>query len=265
MPTATIFLRSTKDGFPQGDLELVNYLNEQPSPDDVDEVWVDGHIDRDVGAFVPPLQSVLIVPESADGTPDPLCAIKLFHLSFRDFLVSPDLAKDDEGKKFWIDEAQAHSKLAGHCLRMLSDATLNEDMCRVKALGTRRAAASKTKIAEHLPEEVAYACSYWVQHVVKSGEHIKDDGEVHQFLKKHLLHWIEVLSWLGKASDVIHSLRALQSIVNADQGEKLISMLEDASRLALRNRYIIDEAPLQISARANYPSLPSHRDITVHW
>ncbi|KAK4907072.1 hypothetical protein LTR49_023865 [Elasticomyces elasticus] len=223
------------------------------------------HIDRDVGAFVPPLQSVLIVPESADGTPDPLCAIKLFHLSFRDFLVSPDLAKDDEGKKFWIDEAQAHSKLAGHCLRMLSDATLNEDMCRVKALGTRRAAASKTKIAEHLPEEVAYACSYWVQHVVKSGEHIKDDGEVHQFLKKHLLHWIEVLSWLGKASDVIHSLRALQSIVNADQGEKLISMLEDASRLALRNRYIIDEAPLQISARANYPSLPSHRDITVHW
>ncbi|KAK5689539.1 hypothetical protein LTR17_026240 [Elasticomyces elasticus] len=201
---------------------------------------------QDVGAFVPPLQSVLNVPHSADGTPDPLCAIKLFHLSFRDFLVNPDLAKDDEGRKFWIDEAQAHSKLAGHCLRLLSDATLNEDMCRVKSLGTRRAAVSKTKIAEHLPEEVAYACSYWIEHVVKSGEHIKDDCEVHQFLKKHLLHWIEALSWLGKASDVIHSLRALQSIVNADQGEKLISMLEDASRLALRNRYIIDEAPLQI-------------------
>ncbi|KAK5673979.1 hypothetical protein LTS10_013255 [Elasticomyces elasticus] len=201
---------------------------------------------QDVGAFVPPLQSVLNVPESADGAPDPLCAIKLFHLSFRDFLVNPELAKDDEGKKFWIDEAQAHSKLAGHCLRLLSDATLNEDMCRVKSLGTRRAAVSKTKIAEHLPEEVAYACSYWIQHVVKSGEHIKDDCEVHQFLKKHLLHWIEALSWLGKASGVIHSLRALQSIVNADQGERLISMLEDASRLALRNRYIIDEAPLQI-------------------
>ncbi|KAK5741118.1 hypothetical protein LTS12_024699, partial [Elasticomyces elasticus] len=201
---------------------------------------------QDVGAFVPPLQSVLNVPESADGTPDPLCAIKLFHLSFRDFLVNPDLVKDDEGKNFWINEAQAHSKLAGHCLRLLSDATLNEDMCRVKALGTRRAAVSKTKIAEHLPEEVAYACSYWIEHVVKSGEHIKDDCEVHQFLKKHLLHWIEALSWLGKASDVIHSLRALQSIVNAGQGEKLISMLEDASRLALRNRYIIDEAPLQI-------------------
>lgn len=169
---------------------------------------------QDVGAFVPPLQSVLNVPESADGTPDPLCAIKLFHLSFRDFLVNPDLAKDDEGKKFWIDEAQAHGKLAGHCLRLLSDATLSEDMCRVKALGTRRAAVSKTKIAEHLPEEVAYACSYWIQHVVKSGEHIKDDCEVHQFLKKHLLHWIEALSWLGKTSDVIHSLRALQSIVN---------------------------------------------------
>ncbi|KAK5689301.1 hypothetical protein LTR17_026359 [Elasticomyces elasticus] len=143
---------------------------------------------QDVGAFLAPLQPVLNVPHNADGTPDPLCAIKLFHLSFRDFLVNPDLAKDDEGSKFWIDEAQAHSKLAGHCLRLLSDATLHEDMCRVKALGTRRAAVSKTKIAEHLPEEVAYACSYWIQHVVKSREHIQDDCEAHQFLKKHLLH-----------------------------------------------------------------------------
>ncbi|KAI4841987.1 WD40 repeat-like protein [Aureobasidium sp. EXF-8845] len=194
---------------------------------------------REVGTFIPPLRSVLNLPEKADGTLDPLGAIKPFHLSFRDFLVDPDLAADDEGGKFWINEAQAHKQLAGHCLRLLRGGTLMEDVCRIDAPGTRRAAISQAIIAKHLPGEVAYACSYWVQHISTSGERLKDDGVVHQFLKNHLLHWIEALSWLGKASDVIHSLGSLRAIVD------LSIMLHDASRFALRNRYIIDEAPLQ--------------------
>ena len=35
------------------------------------------------------------------------------------------------------------------------------------------------------------------------------------------------------------------SVVQHDGGKQLSSMLDDASRFALRNRYIIDEAPLQ--------------------
>jgi hypothetical protein len=37
-----------------------------------------------------------------------------------------------------------------------------------------------------------------------------------------LLHWIEALSWLGKASDVIHNLEALQSIVDVGHALTLV-------------------------------------------
>jgi len=169
---------------------------------------------EDVGRFIPPLQSVLHIPERADGTTDPSGTIKLFHLSFRDFLVDPALTNDDEGKILRIDEAQAHGQLADRALRLLSDGSLIEDMCQVKAPGTRRVAVSKAEVTAHLSEEVAYACCHWVQHVVNSGEHVDDGGAVHQFLKKHLLHWMEALSWLGKASDIVHSLGILRSVVD---------------------------------------------------
>jgi hypothetical protein len=179
---------------------------------------------QDIGALIPPLRSVLNIPERADGTPDLFGTIKLFHLSFRDFLVDPDLAEDKKDRKFWIDEARAHTKLAYHCLRLLGDGALNEDVCCVQAPGTRRAAISRAKVTEHLSEEVAYACCYWVQHIVTSRERVKDEGQVHQFLKKHLLHWIEALSWLGRVSGVIHNLRFLQSVVDVSYTPALLAL-----------------------------------------
>jgi hypothetical protein len=167
-----------------------------------------------VCTLITPLRSVLNVPENVDGGVDVLGAIELFHISFRDFLVDPILAADGEGAKLWIDEAQAHKRLTGDCLRLLSENGLGEDVCRVRAPGTRRAAVSQAVIAKSLPEEVAYACSYWVQHVVGSKGLLEDDSDVHRFLKTHLLHWIEALSWLGKAYDVIQSLGSLQAIVD---------------------------------------------------
>jgi hypothetical protein len=50
-------------------------------------------------------------------------------------------------------------------------------------------------------------------------ERLKDDGHIHRFLKVDLLHWIEALNWLGKASDIIYSLGFLQAIVDAGQAQ----------------------------------------------
>lgn len=184
---------------------------------------------EDVGSIVPPLQSVLNVAEKADGTPDPLGPIKLFHLSFRDFLVDPALAKDDKGRMFWIDEAQSHNVLAESCLRLLSTGTLRKDVCQVEAPGTRRVAVSKLEIMKHLPEDVAYACCYWVHHVVKSGRPLDDDGPGYTFLKTHFLHWFEAMSWLGKASQVIHDIAMLLRIKN-------VSVLQRYRRLCSARR-----------------------------
>merc|ERR1712070_635665 len=99
------------------------------------------------------------------------------------------------------------------------------------------------------------------QHVRSSGDRIKDSDIVLRFLKKHVLHWMEALSWLGKTSDVIHTVTALRSAVDLDEGKELLNLLHDASRFTLCNRSIIDEAPLQkyLSALLFAPSLSTVR------
>ncbi|KAM0718395.1 hypothetical protein Q7P37_005465 [Cladosporium fusiforme] len=197
------------------------------------------------GAYITHLRSVLNVAERPEGTLDPLGTIKIFHLSFREFITNPDLMQHDDGKQFWINEDEAHGNIADYCLRLLSEDTLKEDVCQVKDPGTRRMALEKTRVVQHLPAEVAYASRYWIQHLVASRRQLKDGDTVHQFLKKHLLHWMEALSWLGKISDAIRNLEALRAAVNPDTAKWLSSLLDDTSRFVLRNRYIIDQAPLQ--------------------
>jgi hypothetical protein len=67
------------------------------------------------------LHSVLKIPESPD---DP---VRLFHLSFRDFLVDSEKRKDEEKYRFWVDKQETHERLATQCLGLLSSA-LREDM-----------------------------------------------------------------------------------------------------------------------------------------
>ena len=107
-----------------------------------------------------------------------------------------------------------HRQLGMHCIRLLESGSLKEDICGVVGPGTRRSAVAKSEVRASLPEALTYACSYWVQHVVSGEEQIKDDGAVLQFLQKHILHWMEALSWLGKTSDVIHNITALRSVVD---------------------------------------------------
>jgi len=158
-----------------------------------------------------PLSSVLNIPRTADGRIHPTTPITLFHLSFRDFLLDASL-KDEN--KFWIETRKMHGILGKQCVRLLDSCTLREDICALNKPGARRAKVAKSTVHDSLPEAVAYACRYWVQHVVDSGEHVTDDGAVYPFLEKHLLHWMEALSWLGRASDIIHGLRALRSVIN---------------------------------------------------
>jgi hypothetical protein len=166
---------------------------------------------REVVRALEPLHSVLNISQAADGRMDLTIPITLFHLSFRDFLVDPNLKNENV---FWIQASEKHRGLGMHCIRLLESGGLKEDVCGVVAPGTQRSEVANSAVHAFLPEAVVYACCYWVQHVVNGGDRIKDDSAVYRFLEKHMLHWIEALSWLGKASDVIHNLGALQSVVD---------------------------------------------------
>lgn len=179
----------------------------------------------EVGLVVLSLRSVLSFPEKADGVPELCVTVKLFHQSFRDFLLDPDLTELDNGKLFWIDENKAHADLAARCVRLLGGGVLKEDLCDVKAPGTRRKDVSKAKIEVYLPGEVVYACCYWVKHLVASKQASSDHEEIYQFLMKHLLHWMEALSWMGKASDVIHILKTLESAIDVSHMFACVALL----------------------------------------
>ena len=68
-------------------------------------------------------------------------------------------------------------------------------------------------VAGSLPPEVQYACLYWVQHLQRGGSQVCDGEEAHRFLQAHLLHWLEALGWMGKASEGIQAILSLEAHV----------------------------------------------------
>jgi hypothetical protein len=66
-----------------------------------------------------------------------------------------------------------------------------------------------------------YACRYWVYHVQHSMVQICDEDKVHVFLQKHVLHWLEALSFMNRISEVIGQLGLLQLLVSVGDAPKL--------------------------------------------
>jgi hypothetical protein len=153
------------------------------------------------------LHSVLNVPTSPESL------IRIFHLSFRDFLVDPDKADEPEKHPFWVDERQSHERLASRCLELLS-CHLKKDICNMIMPGTAREDIKASVIDSHLPSELRYACLYWVHHLEQSSTRITDSHPVYSFLTQHFLHWLEALSLLGKVSESISMIKGLQDIIS---------------------------------------------------
>ncbi len=155
------------------------------------------------------LHSVLSIPA------DQSMPVRLFHLSFRDFLVDPDKGKGKKEYPFWVDERKVHERLATRCLRLLSTpGTLKRDICNLRLPGTPRSKVSQQTIDTALPPEVQYACRYWVHHWKDSRCKIRDGDLVDDFLINHLLHWLEALSLLGRISESIDMMQDLLNLLD---------------------------------------------------
>ncbi|EYB31456.1 hypothetical protein FG05_30137 [Fusarium graminearum] len=147
------------------------------------------------------LHSVLDVPPSSDAP------VRMLHLSFRDYLMSPAAEKH----QFWIDEKKSARNLAKDCLRVME--TLQPDICRLKNPGTHRSTLKPEFINACMPPEVQYACLYWVNHQVVAGLGPGDATRLLKFLKQHFLHWLEAMSLLDRAFQITKLMRELQSAI----------------------------------------------------
>jgi hypothetical protein len=158
------------------------------------------------------LHSILNIPDEQN------IPIHLHHPSFRDFVLDKQRCHDLE---FRVNEAETHQALAEKCLQLMSD-NLKTDICDLRAPGTFLSEVDSSRVEQHLPAELQYASRYWIQHLQRSKASLPDNDSVHQFLRKHLLHWFEVLSLIGSISDGILGLSMLQSMVKVSHQRAVV-------------------------------------------
>jgi hypothetical protein len=116
----------------------------------------------------------IIAPTSSNQVP------QLYHKSFPDFITNNQRCVDTS---FYIVPEEHHAQAAQHCLQKFmanSDVNIDDD--------------------KRISDELVYACMHWANHLSKSGSHLATEllGLLDKFAFTHLLHWIEVLSLIGK-------------------------------------------------------------------
>ncbi|KAM0347540.1 hypothetical protein ACHAP4_011340, partial [Fusarium culmorum] len=136
--------------------------------------------------------------------------VRLLHLSFRDYLVDPENKGTVE---FLVDQKLIHRRLAKHCLRVMHDG-LRENICSLSFPGTHRCAVDAQLLEGRIRPELQYACMYWVHHQTKVELEPGDMDDMYDFLETHLLHWLEVLSLVGRLAESVGLIEELQSIVD---------------------------------------------------
>lgn len=159
----------------------------------------------DIDSLLDYLHSVLDVPHHP-GHP-----VRLLHLSFRDFLLDP--AK--HGKTpFSVDEIKAHEIIAIKCLELMNSREgLRRNPCNLESPGVIRSQIENQRIDECLAPELQYACRYWVEHLERSKNALCYQDRVHTFLRKHLLHWLESMSLMGRMTEAVGMITSLRSTV----------------------------------------------------
>jgi len=152
------------------------------------------------------LRSVINVPEN-ESQP-----VRLFHLSFRDFLQDPQRCSNP---RFQIDEKERHTSLFRTCMEHISQ--LRENMCNLWGPGVLITEIPDDTIQKSILPHVQYACRYWFDHL-RLGNPVEEDIRIiQQFLEQHFLHWLEGLSLIGEISNGAHMIIALEEILSVSR------------------------------------------------
>jgi hypothetical protein len=144
---------------------------------------------EDLMAILQPLSAVIHIPDADHG------AIKIIHLSFRDFMTSkiketrPDLLCGTE---------QQQSALASDILRIMYKA-LQFNICQLPTSYLRNQEMSDLPawLDRFVPDYLRYSCRFWVDHIVAMPYRAECAQEVGNLLYNKFLFWLEVMSLLG--------------------------------------------------------------------
>ncbi|PTB60044.1 hypothetical protein M431DRAFT_476586 [Trichoderma harzianum CBS 226.95] len=179
------------------------------------------------------LHSVLNVPKDENKP------IRLFHLSFRDFLLDH---KTPAKTAIWIDKKATNQKLAIQCLNIMRT-HLKKNLCNLPNYAVSSNNIPDETVSQHLSQPLEYSCRYWVEHLVQGQGPVEDSQS---FLEIHLLHWVEAMAILKCVPELIKALTYLQLFIQDNGDDQVSEFLLDAIRYVLRNERMIKKRPLQL-------------------
>ena len=134
------------------------------------------------------LHSVIRVPMASDSS------IRLFHASFRDYLFD---RRRCGNPAFLVHKEEAHRRLLQQCIHAMESA-LHRDMCDLQHPGVLVSEVTQSSIDVNIPLHVQYACRHWLDHSDSGRVSLADNGDVHQFLRRYSLYWLEVRALSAK-------------------------------------------------------------------
>lgn len=165
---------------------------------------------EDLEMILGQLDSVIQIP---DESARPL---SIYHSSFRDFLLNMPRHSIEH---FQIDMGDSHQMLGESCLRVLNG-SLKKDACGLQKPGALANDVAMDLVDRFLPKELQYACENWVQHLQKGSVEVQPHDEVHDFLRKHLLHWLEALSLMKQTSRAVSSMVLLEAMISVGDSSR---------------------------------------------
>ncbi|KAK0631179.1 hypothetical protein B0T17DRAFT_590423 [Bombardia bombarda] len=172
--------------------------------------------------------------------------IYFVHQSAKDFLLNK--ASDQILPSGAVHQ---HHAIFSRSLAALSQ-TLQHDICKLNAPGFPIDKVLSPDLEPLSP--IRYSCVYWVDHLHDSDSTevnniLQDNGDVHGFIQKKYLYWLECLGLLRSMSEGVKAVHKLEALKNAE-AQQLTKLLRDARRFILSNKRPIEIAPLQAYASA---------------
>jgi hypothetical protein len=161
--------------------------------------------ESDVKITLQHLHSIM-APTSSNQAP------QLYHKSFPDFITNNQRCVDT---RFYIMPEEHHAQAAQYCFEIM-DKSLHRNMYGLQGL-QKFMKNSEVEVDgdKSITDEVVYACLHWANHCSKSGR--QQATELLRLLEKfaftHMLHWIEVLSLIGKLNIAYPVMKLAQNVL----------------------------------------------------
>ncbi|TDL15069.1 hypothetical protein BD410DRAFT_796718 [Rickenella mellea] len=127
-----------------------------------------------------------------DGVQSRNTPLRMFHASFREFLVDPL-----QSYKFYVDVTAESGKLAGPCLGVISKSLHQSLELMQKFLQNQT--VSQNSVEQYMSPTVQYACRFWIHHLLDVREPAHDlKSSVRTFTIRYSLLWVEAMNRLGR-------------------------------------------------------------------